>query len=53
MRTHARDPVPFVLAGKGIEPDGVRRFSEEAARKGGFGLVDATELVKMMITDRI
>jgi 2,3-bisphosphoglycerate-independent phosphoglycerate mutase len=53
MRTHSQDPVPFVMAGKGIEPDGVRRFSEEAARKGGFGLVDATELVKMMITDRI
>jgi 2,3-bisphosphoglycerate-independent phosphoglycerate mutase len=49
LRTHARDPVPFVLAGKGIEPDGVRQFSEEAARDGGFGLVDAAELVRMMI----
>jgi 2,3-bisphosphoglycerate-independent phosphoglycerate mutase len=53
MRTHARDPVPFVLAGKGIEPDGVRRFSEEAARKGGFGLVEAAELIKIMIKGRI
>jgi 2,3-bisphosphoglycerate-independent phosphoglycerate mutase len=51
-RTHSRDPVPFVLAGKGIEPDGVNRFSEEAARMGGFGLVEASELVKMMIQDR-
>jgi len=49
LRTHSQDPVPFVLAGKGIEPDGVRQFSEEAARDGGFGLVDAAELVRMMI----
>jgi 2,3-bisphosphoglycerate-independent phosphoglycerate mutase len=51
LRTHSRDPVPFVLAGKGIEPDGVKRFSEEAARMGGFGLVEASELVKLMIKD--
>jgi len=53
MRTHSQDPVPFVLAGKGIEPDGVRRFSEEAARSGGFGLVEAAELIKIMIKGRI
>jgi 2,3-bisphosphoglycerate-independent phosphoglycerate mutase len=49
MRTHSPDPVPFVMAGKGIEPDGVRRFSEEAVRGGAFGLVEGAELVKIMI----
>jgi 2,3-bisphosphoglycerate-independent phosphoglycerate mutase len=49
LRTHARDPVPFVLAGNGIEPNGVRRFNEEEAKSGGFGMMEAAELLKMMI----
>jgi 2,3-bisphosphoglycerate-independent phosphoglycerate mutase len=49
LRTHSREPVPFVLAGTGIEPDGVKRFNEEEAKGGGFGIVEAAELLNMMI----
>jgi len=48
IKTHSRDPVPFVIMGKGIVPDGVERFDEESAKLGGYGLVEATELVGMM-----
>ncbi|MDD4162569.1 MAG: cofactor-independent phosphoglycerate mutase [Methanothrix sp.] len=48
IKTHSRDPVPFTIAGKGIEPDGVRRFDEDAAKRGAYGLVEATKLVEMM-----
>jgi len=48
IKTHSRDPVPFTIAGKGIEPDEVERFDEQAAKRGGYGLVEATELVGMM-----
>ena len=48
IKTHSRDPVPFTIAGSGIQPDGVERFDEAAAREGGYGLVQATELVGMM-----
>ncbi len=48
IKTHSHDPVPFAIMGKGIEPDDVQRFDEEAARRGGYGLVDATQLVGMM-----
>jgi 2,3-bisphosphoglycerate-independent phosphoglycerate mutase len=48
IKTHSRDPVPFTIAGSGIEPDGVERFDEAAARAGGYGLVQATELVEMI-----
>ena len=47
-KTHSRDPVPFTIMGNGIEPDGVERFDEQSAKRGGYGLVEATGLVRMM-----
>ena len=49
LRTHSRDPVPFAIAGTGIPADSVERFDEDAAKQGGYGLVEATELVGMMV----
>lgn len=37
-RKHAREPVPFVLAGPGIEHNGVGRFTEGEAKATGFML---------------
>lgn len=48
IKTHSRDPVPFAMMGKGIEADESSGFSEEEAKRGGFGLVEATKLVGMM-----
>ena len=48
IRTHSRDPVPFVIMGRGIEPDGLDRFDEQSAEQGGYGRVDATALVRML-----
>ncbi len=48
IKTHSRDPVPFAIMGKGIEPDGVGQFDEAAAKLGGYGLVKATQLLDMM-----
>jgi len=48
IKTHSRDPVPFAIMGKGIEPDGVEQFDEAAAKLGGYGLVKATQLLDMM-----
>ncbi len=48
-KTHSRDPVPFAIMGNGIEPDGVERFDEQSAKRGGYGLVEATGLVRMMV----
>ncbi|HEX7445006.1 MAG TPA: cofactor-independent phosphoglycerate mutase [Methanothrix sp.] len=47
-KTHSRDPVPFTIMGTGIEPDDVERFDEQSAKRGGYGLVEATGLVRMM-----
>lgn len=48
LKTHSREPVPFVIAGKGIEPDGVEGFDEQWAKKGGYGRVDATSLIGIL-----
>jgi len=37
IKTHSRDPVPFVIMGSGIEPDGLDRFDEQSAKQGGYG----------------
>ncbi len=49
IRTHSHDPVPFAIMGKRIKPDSVRSFDEEAAKRGGYGVVEATGLVKMLL----
>lgn len=49
IKTHSCDPVPFTIAGTGIVPDGVESFDETAAKRGGYGLVEATKLVGMLM----
>ncbi|OPY36475.1 MAG: 2,3-bisphosphoglycerate-independent phosphoglycerate mutase [Methanoregula sp. PtaU1.Bin051] len=39
VKTHTKDPVPFVVRGKGA--DGTARFTEREALKGKFGMMDA------------
>jgi 2,3-bisphosphoglycerate-independent phosphoglycerate mutase len=48
IKTHSRDPVPFTIAGAGVAPDKVQTFDEDAAKQGGYGLVEATKLVEML-----
>jgi len=48
IKTHSREPVPFSMMGKGIEPDGAGAFNEDEAKRGRFGLVEATKLIGMM-----
>ena len=49
IKTHSCDPVPFAIMGNGIESDPVKGFSEEEAKRGGYGLVEAPGLLEMMI----
>lgn len=48
IKTHSNEPVPFVIMGKGIEPDDVDCYDEQSAKKGGYGRVDATDLMGML-----
>jgi 2,3-bisphosphoglycerate-independent phosphoglycerate mutase len=48
IKTHSRDPVPFVIRGKGT--DCVETYSETAARNGGLGTKYAAEFLEFLFS---
>lgn len=40
LKAHSGDPVPFMVASKKIEPDGIRKFCERECYKGSLGKID-------------
>ena len=48
LRTHTRDPVPFVVTGRGT--DGSTMYSETAGRSGGLGTKNATEFLEFLFS---
>ena len=48
VKTHTRDPVPFVVTGKGT--DGSMAFSEKAGRAGGLGTRNATGFLDFLFS---
>ncbi len=49
LRTHTHDPVPFMIYHPAYEPDTVETYTEEAAKKGGFGLLKGQEFIKIFL----
>ena len=48
IKTHSREPVPFVVAGKGT--DSTTCFSEREAQSGMFGTKEATEFLSFLFS---
>jgi 2,3-bisphosphoglycerate-independent phosphoglycerate mutase len=48
VKTHTRDPVPFVVVGKG--KDATEHFSEKAARSGKFGMKNAENFLAFLFS---
>jgi len=46
IKTHSREPVPFMIWGK--ERDATMQFSEREAQKGSYGIRDATEFLSLL-----
>ena len=46
IKTHSREPVPFVVTGKGT--DTTMHFSEKEARSGMFGTKEATDFLSFL-----
>jgi len=42
------DPIPFIVSGEGIEPDGVGHWDEEACAHGALGRMRANELMNVL-----
>jgi 2,3-bisphosphoglycerate-independent phosphoglycerate mutase len=51
LRTHTADPVPFMIWGKGVANNGVKRFTEvEAARTGVF-IEEGYKIMSRLLAD--
>ncbi|HOZ31119.1 MAG TPA: cofactor-independent phosphoglycerate mutase [Bacteroidales bacterium] len=46
VRTHTHDPIPFIIFHPEYKPDSVKRYDEESAKNGSFGLLKADEFIK-------
>ncbi len=49
-RCHVADPVPFLVYGKGIEPNGVTTYGESSAKAGGWLVESASGLLPKLLT---
>ncbi|NKB68365.1 MAG: cofactor-independent phosphoglycerate mutase [Candidatus Latescibacteria bacterium] len=49
LRTHSREPVPFVLWGPGIAADGLRAYDEEAAAAGSLQVEHGHQLMDRLV----
>jgi 2,3-bisphosphoglycerate-independent phosphoglycerate mutase len=50
LRTHDRTPVPFVMWGEGIEPNGVKEYSEKAASKAGLKFKSGEDMIRFFLS---
>ena len=49
LKTHSGDPVPLLICGSTIKPDGSMSFSEKAAAKGSLGVILGRELLPKLV----
>ncbi len=51
IRTHSPEPVPFLLWGKGFEPNGAKEYSEAAAKGTGLFMPDGYKIMGKFLGD--
>ena len=49
IKAHSGDPVPLIISGAGIAPDGSLSFSEKAARLGSLGEIKGQDIMPLLI----
>lgn len=50
LRQHTTTPVPVAVCGPGINPDGIRRFTEKDALEGSLGPMKGDQLMRMVMS---
>lgn len=48
-RAHTADPVPLLVCGGNIKPDGSMSFSEKAAKLGSIGQINGTDIMPLLV----
>lgn len=46
IRTHTRNPIPFIIYNRKMEPDNVQVYDEFAAKDGSYGLLQKDQFIK-------
>jgi 2,3-bisphosphoglycerate-independent phosphoglycerate mutase len=49
LRTHSREPVPFLLWGTGVESDALRRYDEHEAERGSLQVGAGHQLMELLV----
>jgi len=49
LKTHTREPVPFLVYKPGVEPDEVEVYDEFSVKNGSFGLLKGDEFIKRFL----
>ncbi|HDR52482.1 MAG TPA: cofactor-independent phosphoglycerate mutase [Mariniphaga anaerophila] len=49
LKTHTREPVPFLVYKPGIEPDQVEVYDEFSVKNGSFGLLKGDEFIRKFL----
>ena len=49
MRDHSSDPVPILIAGKGVRSDQVIKFGERPSMRGGIGHIVGQDILPIMM----
>ena len=49
LRRHSDDPVPLLLAGAGVSPDGVQSFGETACARGLLGTLRGVDVMPLLV----
>jgi 2,3-bisphosphoglycerate-independent phosphoglycerate mutase len=48
-KAHTADPVPLVVCGPGVQPDGTTEFGERAAAEGAIGTIRGTAILPRLL----
>jgi 2,3-bisphosphoglycerate-independent phosphoglycerate mutase len=49
LKAHTADPVPLLVSGGNIRPDGSMSFSEKAAKLGSIGQINGTDVMPLLV----
>jgi len=49
IKAHSADPVPLLVSGAGIKPDGSLSFSEKAAKLGSIGELKGRDIMPLLV----
>ncbi|MBI4279183.1 MAG: 2,3-bisphosphoglycerate-independent phosphoglycerate mutase [Armatimonadetes bacterium] len=49
LKGHSADPVPLLISGGGVEPDGAGPFGEQAGAKGALGKMRGVDVIPLLV----